>query len=102
MSDRDLEWLTRELTRQGKLIEAGWVSLRLAAVPADAPQNQLDEMRAAFFAGAAHVFSSIMTMLDPGQEPTEADMERMDHIHEELEGFLARAKLAAETSGRRQ
>ena len=89
MADRAfLERLSRELTDQGKLIEAGWVSLRLAAIPLDASAIQLQEMRMAFFAGSQHLFGSIMSILDPGEEPTEKDMERMDLIQRELQIFI--------------
>jgi len=89
MADRAyLERLTRELNDQGKLIEAGWVGLRLAAIPLDAPADQLDDTRAAFFAGAAHLFSSIMTVLDPGDEPTERDLKRLTLIQTELDVFI--------------
>ena len=83
----ELERLTKMLVDSGKLIEAGWISLRIAAVPLDAPQVQIDEMRNAFMAGAQHVFGSIMTMLDPGEDPTDADMRRMGLISDELELF---------------
>jgi hypothetical protein len=83
-----LERLSRELADKGKLIEAGWVGLRIAAVPLDAPAVQLEEMRNAFFAGAQHLFSSIMTVLDPDAEPTEKDLERMDLIDRELKVFI--------------
>jgi hypothetical protein len=32
-------------------------------------------------------------MLDPGEEPTEADLSRMDKISTELERFIAEFKL---------
>lgn len=83
----DLEALCRSLTDEGKLIEAGWVGLRIAAVPVDAPQIQIDEMRNAFFAGAQHLFSSIMTILEPDEEPTDNDMARLDLIDAELRTF---------------
>jgi hypothetical protein len=89
--DREfLKHLERELAEKGKLIEAGWVGLRLAAIPETAGALQLDEMRMAFFAGAQHLFGSIMGgVLDPGdEEPTAADMRRMDNIHAELAAFL--------------
>lgn len=89
MADRAfLERLSRELVDQGKLMEAGWVGLRLAAVPDDAPKVQLQEMRMAFFAGAQHLFSSIMGVLDAGEEPTEADLRRMELIDAELRAFV--------------
>lgn len=80
--------MTKKLVDEGKIIEAGWVSLRFLAVPENAPPVQVEEMRNAFFAGAKHLFSSILTVLDPGEEPSEADMSRMDKIHEELEAFI--------------
>lgn len=90
MADRSyLERLSRELTDEGKIIKAGWIGLRLAAIPLDASAIQLEEMRNAFFAGAQHLFSSIMTVLDPeGEEPTEADMLRMAMIQNELDNFI--------------
>jgi hypothetical protein len=89
MADRAfLERLSRELADQGKLIEAGWVGLRVACDLEDAPKVQLEEMRNAFFAGAQHLFSSIMTILEPDAEPTEKDLERMDLIDKELRAFI--------------
>lgn len=89
MADRAfLERLSRELADQGKLIEAGWVGLRVACDLEDAPKVQLQEMRNAFFAGAQHLFYSIMTILEPDAEPTEKDLERMDLIDKELRAFI--------------
>jgi hypothetical protein len=88
MADRSyLERLSRELTDQGKLIEAGWVGLRLAAVDPRADKTQLTEMRKVFFAGAQHLFSSIMTILGEDREPTDEDLRRMSLIADELESF---------------
>jgi hypothetical protein len=92
MTSKHREWLegmSRELVDKGLLIEAGWVSLRASVIPPDAPEDQLREMRMAFFAGAQHLFGSIMTVLDPESEPTEADLKRMDNINNELNDFLA-------------
>lgn len=88
MADRHyLEVLSKRLADDGRLIEAGWVAMRLLAVPLDAPAVQLNEMRQAFMAGAQHLFSSIMTILDPGADPTTADLRRMELISDELETF---------------
>jgi hypothetical protein len=102
MADRAfLERLTKELTDKGKIIEAGWVGLRLAAIPLDAPAIQLEEMRKAFFAGAQHLFGSIMSFLEPGVEPTEKDLERFTLINAELNEFIENFKLRyAKTQGR--
>ena len=88
MADRQfLELLSRRFADEGRLIEAGWVALRIQTIPLDAPAVQLQEMRLAYLAGAQHLFSSIMTILEPGQDETEADLTRMDLIHKELEAF---------------
>ena len=88
MADRQfLELLSRRFADEGRLIEAGWVALRIQTIPLDAPAVQLQEMRIAYMAGAQHLFSSIMTILEPGQDETEADLTRMDLIHKELEAF---------------
>ena len=90
MADRaHLDRLAREFADQGKLIEAGWIGLRIACKLEDAPALQLQEMRMAFFAGAQHLFGSMMSILEPDAEPTEKDMERMDLIDRELKAFIA-------------
>jgi hypothetical protein len=90
-----LEEIVRKLNADGKLIEAGWVGLRLAAIPETAPQIQLDEMRLAFFAGAQHLWGCLNGGLldpDPNAEPTEKDLARMEAINDELNRFLAEFK----------
>lgn len=81
--------ITRRLADEGLLIEAGWVGLKLVSVPENASEIQISEMRNAFFAGAQHLWGSIMTVLDPGSEETEADLKRMDLIDQELKRFIA-------------
>jgi hypothetical protein len=91
----------QKLADAGLLIEAGWISLSILAIPADAPPTQLAEMRMAFMAGAQHLWGSIMGVLDPGAEPTEQDMRRMDLIAAELAKFTTelRAKLERVKAG---
>lgn len=86
--DEMIAKVTRKLMDEGKLIEAGWTSLRIMSISSGASELQLDEMRNAFFAGAQHLFGSIMGGLDPGVEPTEADEHRLDLIAKELSDFL--------------
>lgn len=82
-----IERLTKELADRGLLIEAGWKSLQLAVLPVEASQTQIAEMRMAFFAGAQHLFSSIMTTMDETDEPSLDDLRRMDLINAELKKF---------------
>ena len=101
MADRAfLERLTKELADKGLLVESGWVGYRLLVMSPSAPPVQLDECRMAFMAGAQHLFSSIMNMLDPGVEPTDADERKMELIHNELQTFAKEFELkAAKTKG---
>lgn len=92
--------LTRQLTAQGKLVEVGWIGLLLALRLEHVSDLQRDEMRKAFFAGAAHLFSSIVSMLDPGSEPSAADLRRMSQIHEELERFEEQLKAELRAAAR--
>ena len=87
--DDNITKLTKLLTDQGKIIEAGWVSYLRFVMPASASAVQIEETRRGFYAGAQHLFGSIMTVLDPGAEPTENDLKRFDYIHAELEAFVA-------------
>lgn len=87
--ERAVTGITRELTDRGKLVEAGFAAFQHLVIQKDAPPIQVDEMRLAWMAGAEYLFYSIMDILDPGEEPTDADMHRMDLIHEELETWKA-------------
>lgn len=93
MADRDfLDKLARRLTDDGKLIEAGWTMFRKAVVRPDAPAQQLQDMRLAFFAGAQHLFGSINAIMTEDREPTEADLSRMTSIDRELRAFIEQFK----------
>lgn len=81
------------LMQQGLIIEAGWVGFRISCFSPDAPPEQIIDMRIAFFAGAQHLFSSLMIGLDEDKEPTEEDMKKMDKIHKELDRFLQEFRL---------
>jgi hypothetical protein len=87
------EMLTKDLIDKGLLIEAGWVGLRMAAIPDGAPPAQVDAMREVFYAGAQHLYGSLMSCLDPGKEPTDDDLRRMAMIHSELEEFVRQYKI---------
>lgn len=85
--DRLMQELTRKLTDEGLLIEAGWASLRKVWLASDTPEAQVADLRKAFMAGAQHTWASMMTMLDPGDDPTTADLSRMEKIQNELDAF---------------
>jgi len=91
--DQVLQRLSRELTDEGRLIEAGWTILQSRMLPPDAPEGQLREMRLAYVAGAQHLWASIMTILEAGSEATSADLERMSKIDTELEALAQELEL---------
>lgn len=99
LSPEQLTELVRKLTDEGKLVEAGWIGLCLAIMPTDAPAIQVREMRKAFFAGAQHVFSSILAVMDDDREPTEADMRRMTNISDELTKFADELRVQIQGKG---
>lgn len=87
--DRAVQEVARKLTDEGRLIEAGWVGLAAVWLPADASAHQVADLRKAFMAGAQHAWSSFITMLEPGDDPTTADLLRMAKIQVELYAFGA-------------
>lgn len=100
MNQRELyAGITRDLIDSGLLIEFGWRTLCTTVVPPDASAVQLNEMRMAFFSGALHLYSSIMSMLEPGAEPTDNDMHRFHKIDSELEKFSDELKLRITPAG---
>lgn len=76
-----------------RLMAEAWMSYRESVVPANAGPTQVVESRRAFYAGAECLLVGVMKMLDPGTEPTDADLARMESLHAEL---LAFAKDVAE------
>lgn len=70
-----------------KYIQSGWATYRSLVIPKDAPAIQVKETRQAFFAGASVLFETLMLALDPGEEPTDADLQRMAAIQTEIDEF---------------
>ncbi len=94
--------LAKALISKGKLIEAGFESLRIAVIPKDAPPVQIAEMRMAFMAGAHHVFASIMSALGPNAEPSADDMQLLERIDAELCLYAEQLALRVSPTGRAQ
>ena len=74
-----------------KKIDALWRTYSEQAIHPGAPNIQRSECRKAFYGGAVSLYSSIMTMLEPGAEPTDNDLKMMDDLQAELEQFAAEA-----------
>jgi hypothetical protein len=68
-------------------IDAQWQSYR-EILPAEAEHAQILETKRAFFAGVLSMWNAVMgPLLDEGEEPTPADMQRLAEIQEELDAF---------------
>jgi hypothetical protein len=95
-SEELLTELTKKLADEGKLVEAGWVSLMAMAIPPDAPPIQIREMRMAFMAGAQHLWASVFTVIGDNDEGLTEDAERrLEMIKAELEAFREEVMAAA-------
>jgi len=73
-----------------RFVEEGWKAYRRLMLPADAGTKSVRALRRAYFSGAAVLFTTIMETLDPGDEPTQADLDRITDIDNELREFGAR------------
>ena len=77
MTDRsaaeNLDAMIRESLKRNDydLIEAGWKSFRRLFVPRRASSRQLEEMREAYFAGAATLYRLLLAGADDTGDPNE-------------------------------
>ena len=75
---------------QGRVVEGGWQGLSTIWELDKGSELQRSEMRKAFYAGAQHVFASIMGLMGPEQEePSEREEKVLSDIHKELDKFAA-------------
>jgi hypothetical protein len=68
-------------------IAAGWSSFEQSIFGPEVGAVQRREMRRAFYAGANVLLGTIVAMLEPGEQETEADLQRMDDLNNELKRF---------------
>jgi hypothetical protein len=101
--EQDVKELVRALSAQAvkekKLIQFGFTAFRKMCIPADASAAQLADMRMAYMAGAQHLFGSIFQLMTSDPDPTEADMDVMSAIGEEMDAFTQEIKLRTATPG---
>lgn len=64
-----------------------WSSYSANVLPEDAGDVQVQETRRAFYAGAASMLRLVTTGLDEGSEATEADLQRLTDIDDEVQAF---------------
>jgi hypothetical protein len=88
-----VERITKEWADKGKIIEGGWRALEYLTLR-NVPAAQRPEIRKVFFAGAQHLFASILNILEPGADPTANDLRRMDLIERELRQYVESCKVS--------
>ena len=71
----------------GLHIEAGLRSLLAATYPNGVGEEQYRDLRKFFFAGATHLFTKMLMVMDNDREPTENDMAFMARIQAEINTF---------------
>lgn len=89
---KEVERITVDWANRGKVVQGGWLAYEFLTGIRNMSEVQRRECRRAFFSGAQHLFASILTILEPGAEPTQADLGRMDKINAELEEFMEELK----------
>jgi hypothetical protein len=80
--------LARHLADKGLMVEGGWQMMKALVMPKNAPVQQIHDCRIFFFAGAQHVWSSLLSIMEKGTDATEADLRRMENIEQEMGRFV--------------
>jgi hypothetical protein len=82
------------MTRRLRMQEL-WNQFRVLVIHKDAPDDQLREMRRAFYAGADAIFNKVIFGLTPGEEPQPEDIQVLSDLKSELEDFATAVKRGA-------
>lgn len=86
----------QRLIDEGKIIEAGWLDLRLKVINDDAPSEQLDDMRMSFFSGAIHLFKLSIALGESDHHNAEI---KIKMVQNELEAFIEAMNPSASPPG---
>ena len=73
-------------------LAAAWTAFEQSVFSPEIGAVQRREMRRAFYCGAHELFATILQMLEPGEEATEADLTKMHDLNNELERFATDLK----------
>jgi hypothetical protein len=80
-----LQHLLQQAQNRGLLVEAGWLATYLAIVPKNLSKARIAELRAVFFAGAAHLFEVFV-------RPSKTDVQQVAMIQSELQEHARRRR----------
>lgn len=68
------------------MIEGEWKAFCLACF-GDISEQQYIDLRRTFYGGASALFFIFMSVLEPGEEPTEGDLEKITALQNEILSF---------------
>lgn len=90
--DQTAHDITKQLGDSGHLIMGGFAAFLLMHKidPKTADVGPLAMLHEAYMGGAQHLWHSMLSIMDPGREPTAADYKRMDLIEAELSAWRDR------------
>ena len=74
-------------TVKRQLMAEQWDEFARKVLPVNCSPVQRQEMRRAFYAGAQAILFRVIAAFAPETEPTEADLQVMDDVNQELETF---------------
>lgn len=72
-----VERVVKELIDRGRPVEAGWMSYKIHVMPIDAPPGQFEECRRAFYAGAVHLFASVLRAVESDEDKGHDTLDKM-------------------------
>jgi hypothetical protein len=76
---------------RGQTMAEMWDGFATTVIPDCPPGSvQHDEMKNAFYAGGLCLFNWFMVQMDEGQEPTDADLARVDAMDAEIHHWFAK------------
>jgi hypothetical protein len=75
-----------------KRLAGEWLDYDMKVIPREAPEIQRRETRRAYYAGATTLLALILQSLEPGAEPTEGELRKMDQLKEEIDKFWVEVK----------
>ena len=85
------DYITKKAADKGKIIEFGFRALMESAWPT-ATDEQKEELRMAFFAGAQHLWGSMISLVESGEEASAEELRRIILIDAELNSFIREFK----------
>ena len=84
----EMTGIAEAMLDSGKMVACGWIAFRAEVVPDDASEDEVAEYRRAFYCGAWHLWSLMMSGL--------TDPARLKRIDDELRSFRTEIVRAAQ------